>query len=67
MTRQEAPCSCDRFAAVDCTSCRICEAVCPPGLDLARVVATSRWLEPPESSHEGVFTSLAKARATSTA
>ena len=34
-------CQCDRFGAVECTSCRICEAVCPPGLDLASIV--TRW------------------------
>ena len=31
--RPDAPgCICDRFGAVDCTSCRMCEAVCPHGV-----------------------------------
>ncbi len=58
--RPDAPgCVCDRFGAVDCTSCRMCEAVCPSGLDLARVVATSRRLGGVPTSHQGVFTALA--------
>jgi len=52
-------CECDRFGAVDCTSCRICEAVCPSRLDLARVVATSRRLDGVATSHQGLFTALA--------
>jgi len=52
-------CLCDRFGAVECTSCRICEAVCPSRLDLARIVSLSRLLERPETSHQGLFTSLA--------
>lgn len=52
-------CECDRFGGVDCTSCRICEAVCPSRLDLARVVATSRRLDGVATSHQGLFTALA--------
>lgn len=52
-------CECDPLGAVDCTSCRICEAVCPPRLDLARVVATSRRLGGVDTSHQGLFTALA--------
>ena len=59
MTTPTGGCQCDRFGAVECTSCRICEAVCPPQLDLARIVATSRLLEAPEMAHQGLFTSLA--------
>ena len=58
--RPDAPgCICDRFGAVDCTSCRMCESVCPSGLDLAMVVATSRRLGGVSTSHQGVFTALA--------
>ena len=52
-------CQCDRFGAVECTSCRICETVCPPRLDLASIVSLSRRLDGPETSHQGLFTSLA--------
>ena len=52
-------CSCDRFDAVDCTSCRLCENLCPPGLDLARIVVTSRRILGPETSHQDLFASLA--------
>ncbi|UCC92801.1 MAG: (Fe-S)-binding protein [Thermoplasmata archaeon] len=56
-------CECDRFGAVECTSCRICEPVCPTGLDLARVVATSRLLRGPDTSHQGLFGELASLEA----
>ena len=59
MTTDPPGCECDRFGAVDCTSCRICETVCPSRLDLARVVATSRRLEGVTTSHQGLFTALA--------
>ncbi|NIP33862.1 MAG: hypothetical protein GWO00_03750, partial [Gemmatimonadetes bacterium] len=52
-------CECDPSGAADCTSCRICEPHCPPRLDLARVVATSRRLGGVPTSHQGLFTATA--------
>lgn len=52
-------CQCDASASADCTSCRLCQDVCPSRLDLARVVATSRRLEGVATSHQGLFTALA--------
>ena len=63
MTAPGEGCSCDRFGAVDCTSCRLCEDLCPPGLDLARVVVTSRRIRAPDTSHQDLFTSLASLEA----
>ena len=58
MRRDALGCECDPMGAVDCTSCRICETVCPPRLDLARVVATSRRLDGVPTSHQALFTAL---------
>ena len=59
MTAPDIGCSCDRFGDVDCTSCRLCEDLCPSGLDLARVVLTSRCIRGPVTSHQDLFTNLA--------
>lgn len=59
MTDRAAGCRCDRFGAVECTSCRLCADACPSGLDLARIVSTSRRIRGPETSHQGLFGELA--------
>lgn len=61
MTALEGECpTCDaKGGGAVCTSCRICQEVCPPRLDLARVVVASRWVEPPVDAHWSVFASLA--------